>query len=54
MADPGAISVLIKGLGDQTKMVQTSSAYALRMVLSRRQQAAPEGRKLLAACARLA
>ena len=33
MADPGAMPVLIKGLGDPTKMVQTSSAYALRMVL---------------------
>jgi len=30
-------------------MVQTTSAYALRMVLSRRTEAAPEGRKLLAA-----
>jgi hypothetical protein len=49
MADPGALEVLIKGLGDPTKMVQTSSAYAIRMVLSRRQDAAPEGRKLLAA-----
>ena len=49
MADPGAVPVLIKGLGDPTKMVQTSSAYALRMVLSRRQEVAPEGRKLLAA-----
>ena len=49
MADPGALPVLIKGLGDPTKMVQTSSAYAIRMVLSRRQDAAPEGRKLLAA-----
>jgi hypothetical protein len=49
MADPGAIDVLIKGLGDQTKMVQTASAYALRMVLSRRTDAAPAGRKLLAA-----
>jgi hypothetical protein len=49
MADPGAMPVLIKGLGDSTKMVQTTSAYALRMVLSRRQDAAPEGRKLLAA-----
>src|SRR5438046_812115 len=46
MADPGARQVLIKGLGDPTKMVQTSSAYALRMVLSRRQEAAPAGRKL--------
>jgi hypothetical protein len=49
MADPRAVPVLIKGLGDPTKMVQTSSAYALRMVLSRRQEVAPEGRKLLAA-----
>lgn len=48
MADPGAMPVLIKGLGDPTKMVQVSSAYAIRMVLSRRQSAAPEGRKLLA------
>jgi HEAT repeat protein len=48
MADPGALPVLINGLGDQTKMVQTSSAYAIRMILSRRQDAAPEGRKLLA------
>ena len=48
MADPGAMPALIKGLGDQTKMVQTSSAYAVRMVLSRRQKEAPEGRKLLA------
>ncbi len=49
MADPGAIDVLIKGLGDPSKMVQTASAYALRMVLSRRQTAAREGRKHLAA-----
>lgn len=49
MADPGAMPALIKGLGDQTKMVQTSSAYAIRMVLSRRQNEAPEGRKMLAA-----
>ncbi|HUD66314.1 MAG TPA: hypothetical protein VMQ17_17135 [Candidatus Sulfotelmatobacter sp.] len=49
MADPGAMQILIKGLGDPTKMVQTSSAYALRMVLSRQQEAAPAGRKLLAA-----
>ncbi|HEY1897776.1 MAG TPA: HEAT repeat domain-containing protein [Terracidiphilus sp.] len=47
MADPGAVPVLIKGLGDQTKMVQAASAYALRMVLSRRQSASAEGRKLL-------
>jgi HEAT repeat protein len=49
MADPGAMPVLIHGLGDPVKMVQISSAYALRMVLSRRQDAAPAGRKMLAA-----
>jgi len=49
MADSGGMPVLIKGLGDQTKMVQTSSAYAIRMILSRRQDYAPEGRKLLIA-----
>jgi len=49
MADPGSLPALIKGLGDSTKMVQTASAYGVRMVLSRRQEAAPEGRKLLAA-----
>jgi len=49
MADPGSVPVLIKALGDPSKMVQTSAAYALRMVLSRRANAAPEGRKLLAA-----
>ena len=49
MADPGSMPALIQGLGDPTKMVQTSSAYALRMVLSRRQDAAPDGRKLLTA-----
>ena len=49
MADPGAIPALITGLGDSTKMVQTSSAYAIRMILSRRQDSAPEGRKLLTA-----
>ncbi len=48
MADPGALDVLLKGLGDRAKMVQTASAYAIRMVLSRRQTVAAEGRKLLA------
>jgi hypothetical protein len=49
MADPGALPVLIKGLGDPAKMVQISSAYALRMVVSRRPNAAAEGRRMLAA-----
>ena len=49
MADPGAMPALIKGLGDGAKMVQTASAYALRMVLSRRPDVAARGRDLLAA-----
>lgn len=48
MADPGAIPALLKGLGDQSKMVQTASAYALRMVLSRRPDTASKGRRQLA------
>ena len=47
MADPGAMPALIQALGDSSKMVETSAAFALRMVLSRRQDAAPAGRKLL-------
>ena len=49
MADPGALQVLITALGDQTKMVQSSAAYALRMVLSRRAEVALQGRRMLAA-----
>ncbi|MGC2403779.1 MAG: hypothetical protein WA510_28560 [Acidobacteriaceae bacterium] len=47
MADAGSLPALMQALGDQTKMVQSSAAYAVRMVLSRRQEAAPAGRKLL-------
>ena len=49
MADAGSLPVLMQALGDQTKMVQSSSAYAVRMILSRRQDAAPAGRTLLIA-----
>ena len=49
MADPGALGDLMKALGDPTKMVQTSSAYAVRMILSRRTEVAPAGRKMLIA-----
>jgi len=49
MADPGALPDLMKALGDRTKMVQTSAAYAIRMILSRRTDAAPGGRKMLIA-----
>ncbi|MGB8535890.1 MAG: hypothetical protein WCD57_05720 [Acidobacteriaceae bacterium] len=49
MADAGSLPALMQALGDQTKMVQSSAAYAVRMILSRRQDSAPEGRKLLIA-----
>jgi len=49
MADAGALPDLMKALGDQTKMVQTSAAYAVRMILSRRTEIAPDGRKMLIA-----
>jgi hypothetical protein len=49
MADPGSLPVLMQAVGDQTKMVQSSAAYAVRMILSRRQDAAPNGRTLLVA-----
>ena len=49
MADPGSLPALMQALGDQTKMVQSSAAYAVRMILSRRQDSAPDGRKLLIA-----
>ena len=47
MADAGSLPDLMRSLGDETKMVQVSSAYAVRMILSRRQEAAPAGRRLL-------
>jgi len=37
MADPGSIAPLITALGDSSKMVQSTAAWALRMILSRRQ-----------------
>ena len=52
MADPGSIAPLITALGDSSKMVQSDAAWALRMILSRRQEAAPSGRALLAAALR--
>ncbi|PYV20703.1 MAG: hypothetical protein DMG27_22375, partial [Acidobacteria bacterium] len=52
MADPGSMEPLITALGDSSKMVQSTAAWALRMVLSRRQEAAPRGRALLAAALR--
>ena len=49
MADPGSMQALVHALGDPSKMVQTSAAYALRMVLSRRKNDTSTGRRLLAA-----
>ena len=49
MADAGSIPDLIQALGDPSKMVQRSSAWALRMILERRPEAAQEGRKELTA-----
>ncbi len=48
MADPGSIDVLVVALGDPNKMVQRTSAWALRMILERRPQVAAEGRARLA------
>lgn len=49
MADAGAVPELIKALGDPSKVVQRSAAWALRQVLSRRPAAADQGSALLAA-----
>ncbi len=49
MADPGATKALIAALGDPTKMVQRTAAWALRMILSRRPAVAVQGRAELAA-----
>lgn len=44
MADPGSIKPLVNALGDDDKMVQRTSAWALRMILERRPEAAEAGR----------
>ena len=49
MADPISIDALITALGDSTKMVQRTSAWALRMILERRPQYAAAGRAKLSA-----
>lgn len=48
MADAGSIHVLASALGDPTKMVQRTAAWALRMILERRPDVASQGRALLA------
>ncbi len=47
MADPTSTDALITALGDSSKMVQRSSAWALRMILERRPQYAADGRAKL-------
>lgn len=49
MADPGAVPDLVNALGDQSKVVQRTSAWALRQILSRRPDAAEQGSTQLAA-----
>jgi HEAT repeat protein len=44
MADPGSIEPLSDALGDSSKMVQRTSAWALRMILERRPKVSTEGR----------
>ncbi len=48
MADPRAVRVLAAALGDSSKMVQRASAWALRMILTRRKIPERKGYKLLA------
>ncbi|MBV8865261.1 MAG: HEAT repeat domain-containing protein, partial [Acidobacteriaceae bacterium] len=49
MADPGSLKPLINALGDENKMVQRTSAWALRMILERRPEIAAEGSAALTA-----
>ncbi|HYM09369.1 MAG TPA: prenyltransferase/squalene oxidase repeat-containing protein, partial [Bryobacterales bacterium] len=48
MADPESVKPLIAALGDSSKMVERTAAWALRMILERRPAAAAEGRAELA------
>ena len=43
MGDPGSVHALIGALGDNSKMVQRTSAWALRMVLQRHPEIASDG-----------
>ncbi len=52
MADPGSLQVLVKALGDRTKVVQCTAAWALRKILTRRPAVADSGAALLAAALR--
>ncbi len=48
MADPGSVPVLVHALGDPSKIVQCTAAWALRMVLSRRPAVGNSGAVALA------
>lgn len=52
MADPGSIPVLVHALGDPSKVVQCTAAWALREVLSRRPAVADSGAIALAGALR--
>jgi HEAT repeat protein len=52
MADGRALPALTEALGDPTKMVQCTAAWAIRMIISRRPAAAANGRALLTAALR--
>ncbi|MGH9430263.1 MAG: HEAT repeat domain-containing protein [Terriglobia bacterium] len=52
MADPGAIPGLVQALGDQSKVVQCTAAWALRKILTRRPAVADQGAAMLATALR--
>ncbi|MGH9396064.1 MAG: HEAT repeat domain-containing protein, partial [Terriglobia bacterium] len=52
MADSGAVPVLTHALGDQSKIVQTTAAWALRKILTRRPAVAAQGSSMLATALR--
>ncbi len=49
MGDPGSLKQLTQALGDQSKMVQRTSAWAIRMILQRHPEAADKGNAELSA-----
>lgn len=49
MADPGSVKRLVAALGDSNKMVQRTAAWALRMIIERRPDAAAGARAELTA-----
>ncbi|MGH9452184.1 MAG: HEAT repeat domain-containing protein, partial [Terriglobia bacterium] len=49
MADPGAVPILVRSLGDRSKVVQITAAWALRKILTRRPAVAERVSAMLAA-----